>query len=476
MAVFSYHFFALWLITLFLYYTVFKKRQWELLTLASLYFYIVSVDRIPFVLFLVWLISYFGAKFINDNRVTAIKAKRILVVCIVMSVLALFAGRNSTLIAVLGNSYFVLKAIGYDIDVWRETDYEDNIFRYLLFLIYWPGILEGPFNRIYDFKKDINKEKSFDYITFCHGIQRFLFGVFKKLVVAERCEIITSAILDEPSEKGGIILIIGVVAFAIQTYTDFSGFIDMMLGISSSFGIILPENFRQPYFAKSIPEFWRRWHITLGLWFRDYVMFPITTSKTIKNISRMMRKRNKRVGRLFPMLLGTCLVWALTGIWHGTGINYLLWGGYYAVLMCLSMVFSDLFSCRDRRNNLLRSIFENIKTVVLVLIADTIICVPNVSKLGALWKELVFNLNKWDKSTYLAINLEKTDYLVLLVGCIVIIVISALKEKGICIYNKIDNAPLVLRWGLYYSLVFSILLLGLYGGQYDASQFLYMQF
>lgn len=474
MNIFSYEFFIFWAVGLVLYYTVAKKWQWQVLTLASVVFYALSINKIPVVLLVVWPVSYLGCAFIAKNRNK--RGKAVFILTLIICIAALITGRTTHLFALLGNSYFVLKAIGCVIDVYREADYEKNIFKYLNYLIFWPTVFEGPFNRLDDFTKSLSGVIYFDYGRFMRGLRRFFWGVFKKLVIAERLAVFTGLVLSDPANKGGRFVIVAVVAYAIQLYMDFSGFMDMMLGASLTFGIVIPENFRQPYFSKSISEFWRRWHITLGFWFRDYVMFPFTTSEGIKSISKKLKKKNKNLGKLFPVLTGTVIVWALTGLWHGFGINYLLWGLYYAVLMCISLTFNTVKNRKNPEAAGFMGVLQILRTVFLVLIADTLICVNGLTGVHDFGYEVLHNFGGGYRQFIIDGGFGLNDCVIVFLGIILGFAVSVLCEKGYSIEAGIEKMPLIVRWGFYYLMLFVIIVYGMYGSQYDVSQFMYMQF
>lgn len=478
MAVFSYEFFIMWILTVILFYTVARKWQWQLLLIVSCLFYARSVTGVPWILFLVWGITYFAGIYVSRHK--NISGKTVCYAAVMICAAALMLGRLTSVFVLLGNSYFTLKAIGYVIDVYRGKAPEKNLFRYLLYLIYWPTVLEGPFNRIEGFFRAFASPVSFDYTGFTHGVQRFVWGAFQVIVISKRLGVIAAAILTAPYAKGGRYVVIAVAAFALQLYADFSGFMNMMSGVSATFGISLPENFEQPFFSKSIPEFWRRWHITLGVWFRDYVMFPFSSGKGIKKISRNIRKRNKALGKLFPVLSGTCLVWILTGVWHGFSVNYLLWGCYYAVLMCLSQIMSALSEGRgragDRKGKLDFNLLRILRTVFLVLTADTLICVDGLSNVGQLWHEILFHFNGGDSYPFIIAGLTSRNLAVLALCLLLLFAVSVMKEKKISVQTVLDRAPTAIRWAVYYGLVYGILIFGLYDTQYDVSQFMYMQF
>lgn len=475
MSIFSYQFFGLWIITFAFYFGFAKRWQWQVLTVSSVLFYALSINRVPAVLLVVWMASYFGANYIVSHRS---RAKTTLYTTVCVLVFALIFGRSVGAIATVGNSYFTLKAIGYVIDVYRDEEYEKNPFKYLLFLIYFPGVLEGPFNRIKEFRRQIDVQIKFDYLKLAHGCQRFLWGAFKKLVISQRLEMIATAVLSEPSGKGGFIVLAAVATYALQLYTDFSGFMDMMLGVSITLGISLPENFRQPFFSKSVPEFWRRWHITLGLWFRDYIMFPLTSSHIIKSTAKKVRRKYKMLGKLFPTIIATIVVWLLTGLWHGSGVNYIIWGIYYAVLMCASQIYNAVRKnkIKEKNTSYIRDLVSILRTVVLVIIADSFVCVNDISSVKLIWKEILLNFAGGSMDVFRNAGIGKQFAAVTVVCLAVLFVNSYMDETSKSIQKSIDASPLWIRWVVYYVLFFAVVLLGMYGSQYDVSQFMYMQF
>lgn len=397
-------------------------------------------------------------------------------------VLMLVLGRMVSVLALLGNSYFTLKAIGYLIDADRNPERrENNYFKYVLFLIYFPAVSQGPFNRYQQFKDNLGKKWSFDYIITVHGIQRFMWGAFKKLVVAERLALLVNYVYSDLNGVNGLHIILATCAYAIQLYADFSGYMDMMIGVSSTFRVLIPENFQQPYFSMNIAEFWRRWHITLGLWFRDYVMFQFIMSKTGRKIGKSFRKCNKKLGKKAPAIVGTFIVWVGTSLWHNFSVNYFLWGMYYCLLICVSILFEDFFANIRKRlkintEAIFYKIFCIIRTCCLVLVADIMVVTNNLHDIKvAIWK-LAHDFSFSGISVLQSVGWKPSDIGVLGFGLALMFIVSFMEEKGISVQGKIDSKPLVIRWGIYYVILFSIFIYGLYGGEYDASQFLYMQF
>lgn len=487
MNIFSYNFFILWAVSIALYYTVAKYYQWILLLLISLIFYMYALTKPPVVLILVSILTYVGAIWLTSagkkKEISEKRRKGVRWVITGICIVALVAGTVTNCFAMLGNSYFTLKAISYLNDVDRDEDNCERCFlRYLLYLIYLPTVLQGPFNRFAQFRESFAEKISFDYVRFMHGIQRFLWGAFKKLVLTSRLEQITAYVYGDLNNQSGLSIVIGTMACSLWLYTDFSGYMDMMLGMSGTFGIELPENFRQPYFSKSIAEFWRRWHITLGGVFRDYVMMTFIQSKQGRNIRKCFKKYGKNAGKLAPVLTGTFLVWICTSLWHNLRWKYLIWGMYYCVIISASLVLEGTYGKIRERFSIKESspiymIFCMARTWVLLLIANVILQVKSVQEFYFVVCQIVGRtFLMGSKVSLAALGWIMQDAIVLGIGLLVLLFVSIAKEKNVNVLNWIDNQILPTRWGIYYLLFFSVLLFGRYGSQYDTSQFFYMQF
>lgn len=246
-----------------------------------------------------------------------------------------------SLIYPLGISYYTLSLIGYLADVyWKKEKAEKNYFKLLLFVIYFPKILEGPISKHKNCGLQLVEGHDFDYKRVCFGLQRAIWGYFKKLVIADRLIALVNTVFLNAQYYTGAEFLIAAILGSVQLYCDFSGCMDIALGVSECFGITLEENFKQPFASRSAAEFWRRWHITLGAWFKDYVFMPLAVSPRLMKVSGFLRKKiGKRAGKIFSTVIPLAVVWLLTGLWHGTGANYLVWGLYWGVLIGISTVF-----------------------------------------------------------------------------------------------------------------------------------------
>jgi D-alanyl-lipoteichoic acid acyltransferase DltB (MBOAT superfamily) len=202
--------------------------------------------------------------------------------------------------------------------------------------------MQGPIVRYDEMKEALFGEHVFDYDTFAMGLIRAAWGYFKKLVIADTLITFIKFGFGYVDELSNIEAFLVILFYFIQDYCDFSGYMDISIGISQSMGVKLPENFARPYLSRGIDEYWRRWHMTLGAWFKDYVFYPLSISKLSLNIGRASKKVMPEFGKKIPAVFGLIIVWFLTGLWHGASWNYVLWGLYYGAIIILSVAFDPL--------------------------------------------------------------------------------------------------------------------------------------
>ena len=218
---------------------------------------------------------------------------------------------NVKIVQPLGISFFVLQAVSYMADVYYgRVEAEKNPFRISLYLSFMLTVVEGPIARYGDLGVQLNTCKYATYEDVSKGFTRVLWGLFKKVVIADRAVILVSAVFDDPEKFNGIGILAGIAFYTLQLYCEFSGVMDVMCGLGSMFGIKVPENFARPFFAKTINEFWQRWHISLGTWLRDYIFYGISFSKAFKNLSAKAREKfNPYYANLIPTAVALFFVW-----------------------------------------------------------------------------------------------------------------------------------------------------------------------
>lgn len=224
----------------------------------------------------------------------------------------------------VGISFYTFQALGYMIDVYRgKLPPERSLMRYALFVSFFPQLVAGPIERSENLLRQVNEDHPLDEKAVRDGLLVMLLGFFEKLVIADRASMYVDAVYGNWQQASGLQILLATVAFAFQIYGDFGGYSHIAIGAAKVLGYDLMENFRQPYFAVSVRDFWRRWHISLSTWFREYVYIPLGGNR-------------KGKGR---QLLNIAIVWLLTGLWHGASWNFVLWGVYYAVLLLLEKTF-----------------------------------------------------------------------------------------------------------------------------------------
>lgn len=383
----------------------------------------------------------------------------------------------------LGVSYYTLSVIGYMADVyWQRTRAEENYLKLLLYMIYFPHILQGPIPRHKRLAPQLAEGRPFQYKDLCYGLQRMGWGYFKKLVIANRLALITQEVFGNYTSYMGTVFGFALVCAAVELYCDFSGGMDIALGLSEALSIRLDENFKRPFFSRSAAEFWRRWHITLGAWFRDYVFMPLAASPRLIRFGQALRERfGPQLSRLVMTSVPLAAVWLLTGLWHGTGMNYVAWGVYWGALI----IFSAAYAPRAKRRNAELKVDTDspghraaqvVRTFLLFLISrlltapgDLSVSLEVADRMTSVWNPEVFT-----DGTLFLLGLDRPDFYVGIAAVLILWAVELLQERGVHIRDRIASAPLPLRWGVYYAGVLIIVIFGVYGRGRDT--FIYMNY
>lgn len=231
------------------------------------------------------------------------------------------------------------------IDVYRGKYKADHcLARVALYLSFFPTIVEGPIARYDQVAHQLYEGHSFHYENLTHGAQLIVWGMFKKIVIADRANMLVNHVFDDYIQFSGLSVVIAIVFYTIQLYTEFSGCMDIVRGSAQIFSIHLPENFKQPFFSKSINEFWTRWHMTLGAWLRDYVFYSVSLSNPFKKFNHYVREHcGEYFTKLLPATTALLFVWLCNGLWHGASIKYVMYGMYYYIIMVIGMFMEPIF-------------------------------------------------------------------------------------------------------------------------------------
>ena len=352
-----------------------------ILLIFSLIFYSWGEPKYIFLMLITVLIAYIFGLLIDKYRFEKRKSKLFLIISIVLILLNLFIFKYldfsigifnsifktniglSKLVLPIGISFYTFQILSYVIDLyWGKVGVQKNYFRLLLYVSFFPQLIAGPIVRYETVEKEISDRKT-TLDGFINGFKRFIWGLAKKVIIANNVAIFCDYIYNNYSSYGSNILWVAAICYTLQIYFDFSGYSDMAIGLGKMFGFNFLENFNYPYIATSITDFWRRWHISLSSFFRDYVYIPLGGNR----VSKIKFIRN-----IF-------IVWLLTGIWHGASYNFILWGLYYAILLLIEkMVTGRYIEKLPKVLKILYSLFfitlgwvifrvENINDLILVI-------------------------------------------------------------------------------------------------------------
>lgn len=421
----------------------------------SLLFYSWGEPIYILLLLLSSVVDFSNGYFINKFKADKRKKKFFLILSIIinLSLLAIFKYSNFiisnlnifgikitgfNIMLPLGISFFTFQTMSYSIDVYRgNIKYEKNFINFMTYVCMFPQLVAGPIVRYSDISKELQKREH-SFKNFSEGIFRFLTGLFKKVLIANYMGLIFDLITKNTSSISLATAWIGAICYTFQIFFDFSGYSDMAIGLGKMLGFNYPENFNYPYISKSITEFWRRWHITLSVWFKDYVYIPLGGN-------RVSKKRH--IFNLF-------LVWFLTGLWHGASWNFVIWGLYFFVLLILEKY---LFSKIKIPNFL-----AHIITLFLIIISWVIFAFDDLNVLTTYLGKMFVNKSIVDNSTIFFLK----NYIILFIVAIICStpIIKKLKPKK---YFK----PLIV---VVYLFLFTITIASLVSDSYNP--FLYFRF
>ena len=382
----------------------------------------------------------------------------------------------------MGISFYIFQTTGYLIDVYRaKTVAEKNPARLALFVSFFPQLVQGPISRHSDLAAQLYAPHAFDRRNFTYGIQRILWGYFKKLVVADRILVAMRVLVESAESYRGVYVLLLILLYSAQIYADFTGGMDITIGIAESLGIRLKENFKHPFSSKSTKEYWNRWHITMGSWFTDYVFYPLSVCRPMMKLSTFSRRVfGAKIGKRIPVYLATVVTWFLTGLWHGAGWNFIVWGLLNCLVILVSQEFEPLYARFRKRAPRLTSSwgygkFMAVRTFLLMGLIRSLDCYRDVGLTFRQWGSMLTVWNFGDLSRgVMTLGLDLADWIIVLCGCLLMAIIGSLSAK-IDIRERLYEKP-ILSWILFGTLFLVILLFGAYGVGYDASQFIYNQF
>lgn len=470
-------------VVMLIYFCIPQKLKTYWLLVASYYFYMSWNVKYILLLFASTFITYMAAILIEHIR----EHKRLIVVgsfITNLSILVVFKYYNffSDIISELcdnlgvmisiprfdvllpiGISFYIFQALGYTMDVYREEiKAERNFVNYALFVSFFPQLVAGPIERTKNLLHQIKEPHYFDEKRVAFGLQLMVWGFFKKIVIADKAAILVDTVYGNYHIYRGWELVIATILFAIQIYCDFSGYSDIAIGAAQIMGISLMHNFRQPYFSQSVSEFWRRWHISLSTWFRDYLYIPLGGSrcKPLRHYVNLM------------------IVFLVSGLWHGASWTYVVWGGVNGGYQVIENLLKQKLGCRLSSVTFGGKVFRIIGTFILIDFTWIFFRADNLKAALEIIKRMFSVNNVWiffDGSLG-NMGLDFKDLFVLFISLEILTVVGILQYCNVHIREHISAQNIIFRYMIYIMSLVFIIIFGIYGAAYDATSFIYFQF
>lgn len=476
-------------IVLVLFFIVPQKIKWIVLLIASYYFYMSWNPKYIILLLFFTIFNYYIALRIDKNNEKT-KRKRLLIISVVtnLSMLFIFKYLNFfvenvnillnalniqnkrhiiNIILPMGISFYTFQTLSYVIDVYnKKINAEKNIGIFALYVSFFPQLVAGPIERSSSLLPQFYKKHKFDYDNVTNGLKIMAWGFFKKIVIADRIAVMVNVVYNNPQKYTGLPLILATFAFGIQIYCDFSGYSDIAIGTAKIMGFNLMQNFNRPYFSKSISEFWRRWHISLSSWLRDYVYIPLGGSRVSKN-------------RTYLNLFITFLI---SGIWHGANWTFISWGALHGIYLVLGKVLKP---AKDKLVKIIKldrlpaihKFISIILTNLLVMFAWIFFRANSMNDAIYIIKNLFVNLKlalipSYVISTIFNLGLNNVDTVIIVFSVLILIIVSIIERKESWI-SLLQRKPIFFRFSVYYVLIMYLIFFMYYIGN---SKFIYFQF
>lgn len=471
----SFSFLIFFPIVTLIYFVIPKRVRWMWLLVTSYFFYMNWHAEYALLMALCTLVT-FGCSLAIDRYSEKKARKRVLAAGIVFNVgllayfkytgmlldivsrmcsaLALpFEPPKVSILLPVGISFYIFQALSYMIDVYkRRVKPERNVFKYALFVSFFPQLVAGPIERSGRLLRQVSQPHDFDWQRVRQGLLIMMLGYFEKVVIADRAAIYVDAVFNGWYYASGAQIALATAVFAVQDLCDFAGYSYIAIGAAKVLGIDLMTNFRQPYFAHSVQNFWARWHISLSTWFRDYIYFPLGAG------------RGSKLRKSFNLMV----VYTVSGLWHGAALKYVAWGMLNGALQ----VVEGLLPTRKPRRPRLHLALSILWTDFLILIT---MLVFRAGSLSTAWHMLVKIPTEWGVES-LATGFSSMQALCLFVSTLILFGMELLHEKRRTLTEITDRLPSPARGALYLAAVMGIVIFGIWGPGYSAQAFIYFQF
>ena len=478
----SWVYYVMVLVLLFMYYILPKRFRWLVLLTGSIAFYtqIINDKKQAAIFFMSIAISYIAGITLQKlrNNEHLLTRKAVLFGGITLSALPLllekagdfvcgsvFHTTKVVWIIPVGLSFYTLQIVAYLVDIYRgEIDAQFNPLKYGLFITFFPQIIQGPIPRYRQLNKELYEGNDYNPGNFMRGIQLVIWGFFLKYMIADKAAVVVDSVFDNYHAYSGVYIWTAAILYSIQLYTDFLSCTTMSQGVAEMFGIHLVNNFARPYFSTSIKEFWRRWHMSLSLWLRDYIYIPLGGNKK---------------GKTFKWL-NLIITFSISGLWHGGSWKFLLWGLIHAFYQIVSEVNHEVskrfgFLRTNIKEDRLSITLLRMRTFILVMVAWIIFRADSVQASFEMIRTMITGFNPWvltDNSLF-RLGLNWKEFAVLLISIGVLFCISRLQERGVVLRDWFSNQNTVVRWTVYLLAIWVIWICGTYGFGFDEKDFIY---
>jgi len=465
-----------------------QKRRWVLLLIASYYFYMCWKVEYIVLIITSTLIDYFVAQKMAALK-ERVKRKKWLLISLFSNLGILFGFKyfnfvNANVQAIfdqfnvfygvpafdvllpVGISFYTFQTLSYTIDVYNgKTPVQNHLGIFAVYVSFFPQLVAGPIERSNRLLPQFFKKHKFSYERARYGLQQMMWGFFKKVVIADRLAIVVDAVYNNPSNYSGFALIVATVFFTFQIYCDFSGYSDIAIGSARVMGFELMENFKRPYFSKSISEFWKRWHISLSTWFRDYLYIPLGGNKVVK-------------WKWYYNLFITFLV---SGFWHGANWTFIVWGALHGTYLISSIILSKpkekILKVLKLKNTTIHKLYQVSFTFALAVFAWIFFRANNLSDAFYVINNMFSDIGDYTDFEKMKLNLRGLGVgindILISVGLVAFMECYNLYERSGDVWLKLKTKPRWIRWGIYYILLFGILFLAPHS---RGNNFIYFQF
>ncbi len=470
-----------------LYFLLPHKFRWGMLLAASCLFYMAFVPVYILILAVTIVIDYFAGMWIEDSQ--GKRRKMWLIVSIISTCLVLFVFKyfnffNESfgsiakffdlnypievinIILPIGLSFHTFQSLSYVIEVYRGHQKAERHFGiYSLYVMFYPQLVAGPIERPQNLLYQFREEHKFEYKRVTDGLKLMAWGMFKKVVIADRLSVVVNQVYGNPTDYSGPALIIATLFFAFQIYCDFSGYSDIAIGAAQVMGFKLMDNFKRPYFSKSISEFWKRWHISLSTWFKDYLYISMGGNK--------VPKWRWQFNLFFTFLM--------SGLWHGASWTYVIWGGLNGFYLVFALwtknirgKIAEITGIKKHRRT--RRAWQISATFALICFAWIFFRAKDLNEAWYIVTHLFTGIENLFSLTYIkemsgGLGLSKAEFVIAILSILFMEFVHII-QRHYKIRHMLSEKPMWFRWSMYYAIVLGIIFFGVFG----KNDFIYFQF